>query len=261
MMTPARLLMPAHANKSRPVTSIQGMSTFIGPILSAIELGSFAFQIRRSLITRPGRITHYSSKERSGVQQYRQVDCQVLIYPYLFERIDLNVEKWNIEAHETKELGYTKEREWYFSPPGKIDQSSGCRGLHTHCHAQEGDGESGKHDESHYTSRPRKPNPSLKLLEEYGVNNATQTTPTRRETLRQRLFRCEVGWKDGDGRQEKKTASETYGNALCKKYLPVCGAQARHHHAKNDSDAPSEDQSMEVTTIEQRPSEDADKDQ
>lgn len=100
----------------------------------------------------------------------------------------------------------------------------------------------------------------MKLLEEYGVNNTAQATPTRRETLRQRLFRCEIRWKDGDTRHKKTTASQAYGNALRENDLPICGAQARHHHAKNESEAPSEDQSTEVTIIEQRPSEDADKD-
>lgn len=110
-MTPAGLVMPAHAKESTPVTRVHGMSTFIGPILSAIKLGNLALQIRRSLTTRPARTTHYSPEERSSVQQYREVNCQVLIYVCLFESIGLDVEKRNIEAHETKELGYTKERE------------------------------------------------------------------------------------------------------------------------------------------------------
>ncbi len=113
-MTPAGLVMLVPAKKSRPVTRIHGMSTFIGPILSAIKLGNLSFQIRRLLTEGPAQITHNSPEERSSVQQYRQVECQVLIYICAFKSIDLNVEKRNIEAHETKELGYTKEREWCF---------------------------------------------------------------------------------------------------------------------------------------------------
>lgn len=166
--------------------------------------GARKHHVERAQLVRE-EVWNDAPKDGRGVHDGQEVEAQIGIRDVLGDGVDLGVEERHVQAHETDEEAEHEERVGWHLEGCEVEERARFGGEDSHAHDEVGYQHRGEDDEADDAGRPRETDPWKELVEDDGVNYATQRAPTCSYELSGFML---ISW----GRRRRRESRLTYAH-------------------------------------------------